>query len=182
MPVAPLLSASMAALAHSRSSIPNTKHGHSPLFHHHLPRNTNQQLSKHAPILLQPSSQYDTHVFTFLLTIHFKRAELQAVTHSQEQALPQAHCGASPKSLPQLLCKARKSSRKEKPAAESSSPCQLFPMSRKGQGLFPSLRDAQGCFLEISWAFLPKPTQLLGQASWLLLPTGTAGQLWGTAS
>lgn len=76
--VAPLMSASTAALAHSLSFIPNTKHSHSPLFHHHLWRNTNQLLPEHVPIFLQTSLHYEACVFTLLLTIHFNRAGLQA--------------------------------------------------------------------------------------------------------
>lgn len=72
---------------------------------------------------------------------------------------------------------------REKFAAKASFPCQLFHKSRKRHKLFPSSGLLSFRWVsEISWVFVPKPTQLLSWASWLLLTPGTAGTATGHGS
>lgn len=157
-PAAPLMSADVAALAHSLCSIPNTKHSHRPVFPHHLWRNPNQHLSKHAPHFLPTALLYAYICAHTLVHYSFQLSWItDNITCFQDQALPQVHCGASPKSLPWFLCKAWKSSHTErKLLLRPAPPASSSPRARKDNRLFPSLRVAQWCFLEISWVFSAK--------------------------
>lgn len=177
-PAAPLMSADVAALAHSLCSIPNTKHSHRPVFPHHLWRNTNQHLSKHAPHFLPTALPYAYICAHTLVHCSFQLSWIiDNIICFQDQALPQVHCGASPKSLPWFLY-----AKPGNPHAQRESCCwgqlplpALPQEQEKTTGPSPRSELLRDVFWRSAGYFLPKPSWLLGQVSWLQLTTGTAG-------
>lgn len=136
------MSADVAALAHSLCSIPNIKRSHRPVLPHHLWRNTNQHLSKHAPLFLPTTLLY---AYICARTLVHCSTELDC---RQYHLLPGPGVTSGA-----LWCQSQKLAlipmqsleiltHREKAAAEASSPCQLFPKSKKRQQALPL---AQGC-------------------------------------